>query len=414
MKSMVKILVTIMALSLAEAPVFAAWPAQGMKVTQKVAHLKVSYPGAIDQINALPKKPAHNALNALEAELSGAAVVQAPVDMAMVVGGGAGLELGGVLALADEVVGGGADGGPVEDGGGGADGGAVGVPAVVGGGQAPKKRMCLPVLGGSGAPWVELSTERDLGLMTSRVFTTFELRKSTARTVASIKSATDKDGTKVSGYKPKKEKADHALADHRQAAAQLAFAIKQNSLFEYFAPIADALSALTARGADLTVAEIDGFIVMIEGVIGAVRQEDGTMSSGTTAVLRALMPPYAQYASNLEAYVRELRTAQAGSYAQRVRQILFSSGALIAAATLAGVFGGLQAGIVLTDVIILDMGVIPFGSIPCTQLFMAGTSALGGAAVAGSTVARFVSGGAAVDKDSSSAGAKRKHDDSNV
>ena len=117
MKSMVKILVTIMALSLAEAPVFAAWPTEGMKVTQKVAHLKVSYPGAIDQINALGGNPRHNALNALEAELSAAAVVPAPVGevMAMVVGGGAGLDLelgGGVLALADE------------------DGGAVGVLAV--------------------------------------------------------------------------------------------------------------------------------------------------------------------------------------------------------------------------------------------------------------------------------------------
>ena len=371
MKSMVKILVTIMALSLAEAPVFAAWPAERMNKAAKVKHLVSTYGCNHAEINKLTVPN----LNELEAELSAAAVVPAPVDMAMVVGGGAGLELGD-------------------------------------GGQDGNKRKRLPDLGRSGAPSVEFSTERDLQIALGQVAMTKEAEVVARGKLDSLAKHFQEGGDKAghnpadfAGFKKFKSLAEQATLAHRQAKARLASLLQQNSLYEYFAPIAEALNAFDARAAALTVAEIERFIVMITDIIAAVELKSGTMSAGTQAIYYQYVKPFNDYAQALRLYVAELEKnkkeliARAGG----LSAIDFSSGALIAAATLAGAVVGWQAGVA----IIVGTTLIPFT--PAAIYTFQGGVVVSGAFTGGALAAMVTQGGATGPATESSA-KKRKHD----
>lgn len=426
MKSMVKILVTIMALSLAEAPVFAAWPTGVAKVLEKVAHLKEAYPEAIAEINALGKKPTHNQLNALEARLSAPAVapavVPAPVGevMGMVVVGGAGLEARKKHGREeDEVVGGIGLG----------LGGALEVEPV------GAKRKRIPYTGvDCPVPASELQvapTQREMDTANGK----FVLAKADEESARGRFKAVEWHCTNVFGDKSRKEGVtkdptsgnlakftitfEGATHARRQAEAQHAFLLTRNTLSLFFDRINQQLGALTAPDAVVTAADINAFIAMIEEVIGAVISEDGIMSPGAKAEFATLMIPYADYATELEAYVCDLRAAvaagkfaqspdlvvveQRGGYAQRVRQILFSSGALIAAATLAGAVVGYHGA---PEIIVAGFvrGIISQEAFEGVQVLVISASAL-----VGGSVARLATGGPAVVRDSSSAGEKRRH-----
>ena len=374
MKSMVKILVTIMALSLAEAPVFAAWPQKGMNKPAKVQHLVATYGSNGSKITNLTVPQ----LNTLEAELSGAAVVLAPVDMAMVVRGGAGLELGD-------------------------------------GGQDGKKRKCLPDLGRSGAPSVEFSTERDLQIALGQVAMTKEAEVVASGKLDSLAKHFQKGGDKAghnpadfAGFKKFKSLAEKATLAHRQAKARHASLLKQNFLYEHFAPIAEALNAFDARAAALTVAEIERFIVMITDIIAAVELKSGTMSAGTEAIYDQYVKPFDDYAIALRLYVAELEKnkkeliARAGGlsaidFSALLRSYLIPK-TLIAAASLAGAVVGWQAGVA----IIVGTTLIPFNP-AAIYTFQAGVVVATGA-IAGGSVARL-----ATRPATESSAKKRKH-----
>ena len=391
MKSMVKILVTIMALSLAEAPVFAAWPAERMNKAAKVKHLVSTYGCNHAEINKLTVPQ----LNTLEAELSAAAVV--PADEVFGVG---------VLALAHEVVGGGADGV------------AVGVPAV----GAKRQRIK-----GTGVDFPQLDsrlqvapTNRAILIANGQFVLAKQAEENASNTLSALKAHFEPGGDKVGmnssefkGLPIYQGRAAHATQDRREAQAQHVFLLKRNSLSRFFDGINQQLGALTAPDAVVTAADINAFIATIEEVIGAVRQEDGTMSSGTQAIYDQYVKPFNDYAQALRLYVAELEKnkkeliARAGGlsaidFSALLRSYLIPK-TLIAAASLAGAVVGWQAGVA----IIVGTTLIPFTPAAiCT--FQAGMVFATGAFAGGALAAMVTQGGAAGDGDSSSA-KKRKH-----
>jgi hypothetical protein len=319
MKSMVKILVTIMALSLATAPVFAAWPTGKMNKDGKVKHLVSTYGCDRSKIEKL-KVPE---LNTLEAQLSAAAAHQAQEVVVQVENNNndAAMQVTTDLALAEQVA-----------------------PAVELDVNVGEKRGRNE---DEAAEEQEAAADKLFAGMTFNEDGSFNISKfprlddslqdlvgEKTLKIAQGKFIISKDaeakpenaaarGSWIA-FQPGGDKFDWPLPSvgvrlrdlhdqgaelvrkRREAAAHHAFLLKQNSLYQYFAPIQEQLAVLTRRDALVTEAAINNFITTVNKMIKEVRLELGIMSLGTEAEYKKLVKPFDDYAHALEVYVAGL------------------------------------------------------------------------------------------------------------